>query len=71
MKLSEYLDLHSIKRGDFAKRIGVSGGWVTSLCDGSGWPSREVAEKISVETAGAVTADDFLPERDEARTCAS
>jgi len=61
MKLAEYLDLHGIKRGDFARRIGVSGGWVTALCDGSGWPSREVAEKISAETDGDVRPDDFLP----------
>jgi len=60
MKLAEYLDLHGIKRGDFARRIGVSGGWVTALCDGSGWPSREVAEKITSETDGAVRPDDFL-----------
>lgn len=66
MKLAEYLELHGIKRGDFASRIGVSGGRVTQLCDEGGWPSREVADKIAVETAGDVTADDFLPARDEA-----
>lgn len=59
MKLAEYLDLHGIKRRDFARRIGVSNGWVTSLCDGTGWPSRDVAEKIAAETSGDVTADDF------------
>lgn len=60
MKLSEYLELHSIKRGDFAAKVGVSGGRVTQLCEEGGWPSREVAERIAVETGGAVTADDFL-----------
>ena len=60
MKLAEYLESKSIKRGDFALSIGVSPGWITSLCDGSGWPSREVAEKIASETDGAVTANDFL-----------
>lgn len=63
MKLAEYLKSKSIKRGDFALSIGVTAGWITSLCDGSGWPSREVAEKISLATGGDVTADDFLPER--------
>lgn len=63
MKLAEYLDREGIKRGDFAERIGVSAGRVTQLCDG-GWPSSDVAEKIVVETGGAVTADDFLPARD-------
>lgn len=60
MKLSEYLDLHEIKRGEFARLIGVSGGRVTQLCDGSGWPSRDVAEKIAAVTEGDVTANDFL-----------
>lgn len=64
MKLSEYLDREGIKRGDFAERIGVSPGRVTQLCDG-GWPSGEVAEKIVLETGGAVTADDFLPIRED------
>jgi 3,4-dihydroxy 2-butanone 4-phosphate synthase/GTP cyclohydrolase II len=66
MKLAEYLELNGIKRGDFARSIGVSGGRVTQLCDGSGWPSRDVAEKISLATGGAVTADDFLSEREGA-----
>lgn len=69
MKLAAWLELKGIKRGEFAQSIGVTGGWITSLCDGSGWPSREVAERIARITEGAVTADDFLPERepDEAR----
>lgn len=66
MKLSEYLELHSIKRGEFASSIGVTGGWITSLCDGSGWPSRDVAERIARVTDGAVTADDFLVLEDRA-----
>jgi 3,4-dihydroxy 2-butanone 4-phosphate synthase / GTP cyclohydrolase II len=60
MKLSEYLEANGIKRGEFAKSIGVTGGWITSLCDGSGWPSKEVAENIARATDGAVTANDFL-----------
>ena len=60
MKLSEYLETNGIKRGEFASSIGVSGGWITMLCDGSGWPSRDVAERIARVTEGAVTADDFL-----------
>lgn len=60
MKLAEYLDLHDIRRGEFARLIGVSGGRVTQLCDGSGWPSRDVAERISAVTEGVVTANDFL-----------
>lgn len=60
MKLAEYLESKSIKRGDFAVSIGVTAGWITSLCDGSGWPSRDVAEKIAAVTGGDVTANDFL-----------
>lgn len=60
MQLSEYLKANGIKRGEFARRVGISAGWLTLLCDGTGWPSREVACRISDETSGAVTADDFL-----------
>jgi 3,4-dihydroxy 2-butanone 4-phosphate synthase/GTP cyclohydrolase II len=60
MKLAEYLESNGIKRSEFASRIGVSGGRVTQLCEDGGWPSREVAERITAETGGAVTADDFL-----------
>jgi 3,4-dihydroxy 2-butanone 4-phosphate synthase/GTP cyclohydrolase II len=60
MRLAEYLKERGIKRGDFARDIDVSAGWITSLCDGTGWPSRDVAEKIARVTGGAVTADDFL-----------
>lgn len=69
MKLAEYLESKSIKRGDFAASIGVTAGWITSLCDGSGWPSRDVAEKIAAVTEGDVTADDFMRvlETEEAR----
>lgn len=65
MRLTEYLESKGIKRGDFARTIGVTPGWITSLCDGSGWPSRDVAEKITRATEGQVTADDFLPEPSE------
>jgi transcriptional regulator with XRE-family HTH domain len=59
MKLAEYLTAKNIKRGDFAREIGVTGGWVTCLCDGSGWPSQAVAERIAAATGGDVTANDF------------
>jgi len=65
MKLAEYLESKGIKRGEFAQSIGVTGGWITALCDGSGWPSREVAEKIALATEGDVTANDFLRVVDE------
>lgn len=61
MRLAQYLETRSIKRVEFAARIGVSPAWITALCDGTGWPSRDVADKIQRETAGDVTPDDFLP----------
>lgn len=64
MKLSAYLDEQGITRRDFASRVGCSNGRITQLCEDGGWPSRELADKIAVETGGAVTADDFLPARE-------
>lgn len=60
MKLAAYLETHSINRRDFASRLGISNGRVTQLCEDGGWPSRGLAERITVETGGSVTADDFL-----------
>lgn len=60
MKLAEYLAVNGIKRTAFASKLGVSPGWITTLCDGTGWPSRDMAMRIREETGGAVTADDFL-----------
>jgi 3,4-dihydroxy 2-butanone 4-phosphate synthase/GTP cyclohydrolase II len=65
MKLAEYLTGRSIKRNEFAASIGVTPGRITQLCDGSGWPSRDVAERISAVTDGKVTANDFLRLADE------
>jgi 3,4-dihydroxy 2-butanone 4-phosphate synthase/GTP cyclohydrolase II len=64
MRLADFLKEQGIRRGKFARDIGVSPGRVTQLCDGRGWPSRDVAEKISVATGGRVTADDFLADED-------
>lgn len=68
MKLSAYLVRHGIKRVDFAAAIGVTPGWVTSLCDESGWPSRETAERIAQATSGSVTPNDFIFVTQRSRT---
>lgn len=61
-KLDKWLTANNVKRGAFAKAIGVSPSYVTLLCsDNPGWPSREVIVKITAFTSGAITADDFLP----------
>src|SRR5277367_4760456 len=61
MKLADWLLRHGVKRGDFARRIGVSPGAVTQICrDEGAWISRETAQRILAETRGAVTPIDFL-----------
>jgi 3,4-dihydroxy 2-butanone 4-phosphate synthase/GTP cyclohydrolase II len=61
MKLADWLRRNGVSRSDFARRIGVSPGAVTLICrEGGGWLSRETAERIVAETAGAVTPNDFL-----------
>jgi len=61
MKLAEWLARSGVKRGDFARRIGVSPGAVTQICRDDGpWLSRETAQRIVAETRGAVTPNDFL-----------
>lgn len=61
MKLAEWLKLNDVSRIDFARKIGVSPGTITQLCNqDDAWLSRETAELISRETKGAVTPNDFL-----------
>jgi 3,4-dihydroxy 2-butanone 4-phosphate synthase/GTP cyclohydrolase II len=61
MKLADWLARHGVKRGDFARRIGLSPGAVTQICrEERAWVSRETAERILAETQGAVTPNDFL-----------
>ena len=61
MKLADWLVRSGVKRGDFARRIGVSPGAVTQFCRGEGaWVSRDTAQRILTETRGAVTPNDFL-----------
>lgn len=56
-----------MKRSKFAEAIGVSPAYVTLLCsEAPTWPGRDVASRIREVTDGAITADDFLPERAEA-----
>src|SRR5580704_17185990 len=61
MKLADWLLRNGVKRGDFARRIGLSPGAVTQICREAGaWLTRETAERIVAETRGAVTPNDFL-----------
>jgi 3,4-dihydroxy 2-butanone 4-phosphate synthase/GTP cyclohydrolase II len=61
MKLADWLKQKHVSRVDFARRIGVSPGAVTQLCNSeTAWLSRETALLVSRETGGEVTPNDFL-----------
>ena len=62
MKLADWLSRKRMSRTEFARRIGVSPGAVTLLCNSEqAWMSRDTAALIARETKGAVTPNDFLP----------
>lgn len=65
MKLGAYLQANSLSQAAFGERIDRTQGRVSQLVRGS-WPSREEVEKIITETAGAVTANDWLDATAEA-----
>jgi 3,4-dihydroxy 2-butanone 4-phosphate synthase / GTP cyclohydrolase II len=63
MRLADWLSRNGVSRVAFARRIGVTPGAVTQLCNyDQAWLSRDTAELIARETRGAVTPNDFLPE---------
>ncbi|WP_374545554.1 3,4-dihydroxy-2-butanone-4-phosphate synthase [Rhodoblastus sp.] len=63
MKLAEWLRKSGVSRIEFSRRLGLTPGAVSQLCNQeSVWMSRETAQAIARETRGAVTPNDFLPE---------
>ncbi|WP_298425879.1 3,4-dihydroxy-2-butanone-4-phosphate synthase [Rhodoblastus sp.] len=63
MKLAEWLRKSGVSRIEFSRRLGLTPGAVTQLCNQeSVWMSRETAQAITRETGGAVTPNDFLHE---------
>jgi 3,4-dihydroxy 2-butanone 4-phosphate synthase/GTP cyclohydrolase II len=61
MKLGIWLRQHNVSRTDFARRVGLSKGAISQICNqDSAWVSRETAVLILRETGGAVTPNDFL-----------
>lgn len=61
MKLAMWLQANKVKRGDFARRIGVTPGAISQLCNqAEAWVSRDTAEAIVRETGGAVTPNDLI-----------
>jgi 3,4-dihydroxy 2-butanone 4-phosphate synthase/GTP cyclohydrolase II len=62
MKLAEWLTRNGVSRVEFARRIGVTPGAITQMCNSEqAWLSRDKADLIARETRGAVTPNDFLP----------
>ncbi|HUO55129.1 MAG TPA: 3,4-dihydroxy-2-butanone-4-phosphate synthase, partial [Rhodoblastus sp.] len=63
MKLADWLRKSGVSRIEFSRRLGVTPGAVSQLCNQeSVWMSRDTAQAIARETRGAVTPNDFLPE---------
>jgi DNA-binding transcriptional regulator YdaS (Cro superfamily) len=60
MKLADWLKKTKTRRYVFAERIGVQPSVVSDYCKGKYCPRPKVAEAIIRETAGEVTANDFL-----------
>lgn len=61
MDLAAWLKAKNVTRSAFAKRIRVTPGAVTQMCNQiNPWVSRETAELILRETRGEVTPNDFL-----------
>jgi len=61
MKLGEWLERNQLTRSEFARKIGLSKGSISQMCNQhKPWLSRETAELILRATEGAVTPNDFL-----------
>lgn len=71
MQLSAWITRAGFSRSEFARRIKVSPGHITGLCDGTTWPSRRIANLIFEETQGAVGPQDFMAGRAARNACAA
>lgn len=63
--LASYLKLHAIKQKDFARKIGVTDGYLSALISGSKTPSLAVAVTIERATGGAVPSASWLNDDEE------
>src|SRR5215218_1606913 len=62
MRLADWLSRNGVSRVAFARRIGVTPGAITQMCNSEqALLSRDTADLIARETRGAVTPNDFLP----------
>ena len=60
MKLADWLKVNGVTQVEFAKRIGVTSGFVSQMCAGVSRPGLDRIEAIHKATSGEVTATDFL-----------
>jgi 3,4-dihydroxy 2-butanone 4-phosphate synthase/GTP cyclohydrolase II len=60
MKLDQWIEHHGLRRVEFARKLGLSPGHVTDLCQARFWPTRLLAQGIWEMTGGEVTPNDFL-----------
>ncbi len=65
MQLATYLAEQKITTAEFAGKVGVTQAAVSRYANGQRIPRRAVLDRISAETAGRVTANDFFGEVDE------
>ena len=66
MTLSDFLASQNLTRAQFAARLGVHPVTVSKWCSGAMRPAWSAIERIQAETAGQVTAQDFMPRAAEA-----
>lgn len=59
-KLATWLEAEGVPKGVFANRVNVGPPTVSRLLSGERTPSLELATRISKQTAGFVTPDDWV-----------
>lgn len=64
--LDQWLTDNNRSREWLAEKIGTTEASLSRIVNGKQWPSRETFRLLAKITKGAVTANDFLPERAEA-----
>ncbi len=67
MTLADFLKKKNIRQADFAEQIGRSAAYVSMICRGQIWPSRDVITRIIKVTGGKVTANDFMQPNEAAQ----
>ena len=65
MKLADWFEIPNLdgskrSKSEFAARIDVTPQMISAYCAGRMWPGKERMEAIVRETAGDVTANDFI-----------